>query len=294
MLFAAQPGTSQRTMNYRHAYHAGNFADVLKHVVLARVLTYMKQKPRLFRVIDTHAGCGRYDLFAEEPGKTGEWRDGIARIFDADLPSPAAGLLAPYCDAVRALNSAGELRYYPGSPLIARQLMRADDVLVVNELNGQDFERLKGEFHRAKATTVLNLDAWHAVKSLLPPKERRGVVLIDPPFEDRDEFANLAAAIGEATARFATGVFLIWYPLKDQVAADRFLADATARAQLEFLDVRLAVCAPFAGLGLTASAVLVLNPPYVLRDELESIMPVLAERLTEGEGSGYLLRNALQ
>jgi 23S rRNA (adenine2030-N6)-methyltransferase len=281
-------------MNYRHAYHAGNFADVLKHVVLARVLTYMKQKPRPFRVIDTHAGCGRYDLFAEEPGKTGEWRDGIARIFDANLPNPAAGLLAPYCDAVRAVNSAGELRYYPGSPLIARQLMRADDVLVVNELNGQDFERLKGEFHRAKATTVLNLDAWHAVKSLLPPRERRGVVLIDPPFEDRDEFANLAAAIGEATARFATGVFLIWYPLKDQVAADRFLADATARAQLEFLDVRLAVCAPFAGLGLTASAVLVLNPPYVLRDELESIMPVLAERLTEGEGSGYLLRNALQ
>jgi 23S rRNA (adenine2030-N6)-methyltransferase len=293
MLFAAQPGTSQRSMNYRHAYHAGNFADVLKHVVLARVLTYMQQKPRPFRVIDTHAGCGRYDLFGEEPGKTGEWRDGIARIFDADLPSPVSGLLAPYIDAVRAVNSAGELRYYPGSPLIARQLMRADDVLVANELNAADFVRLKGEFRPAKAT-VLNLDAWHAVKSLLPPKERRGVVLIDPPFEDREEFANLAAAISEAIARFATGVFLIWYPLKDEVAADRFLADVTSPARLEFLDVRLAVCAPCAGLGLTASAVLVLNPPYVLRNELETIMPVLAELLAEDSGSGYQLRDALQ
>jgi 23S rRNA (adenine2030-N6)-methyltransferase len=294
MLFAVQPRTSQRRMNYRHAYHAGNFADVLKHVVLARVLTYMKQKPRPFRVIDTHAGSGRYDLLGEEPGKTGEWRDGIARLLDADLPKPVADLVAPYLDTVRAINSTGELRYYPGSPLIARQLMRPDDVLVANELHQEEFERLKGEFRRTKATTVLNLDAWHAVKSLLPPKERRGVVLIDPPFEDRDEFANLAAAVGEAGARFATGVFLIWYPLKDEVAADRFAAEVTSRSGLEFLDVRLSVCAPFAGLGLTASAVLVLNPPYVLRDELEAIMPVLAERLAEGDGSGYRLRDALQ
>lgn len=281
-------------MNYRHDYHAGNFADVVKHVVLARVLTYMKQKPRPFRVIDTHAGAGRYDLSGLEPGKTGEWQDGIGRLFDADLPSPAADLLAPYLDTVRAVNDPGQLRYYPGSPVIARQLMRFDDVLVANELNGEDFERLKAEFRRSKTTTVLNIDAWHAVKSLLPPKERRGLVLIDPPFENRDEFANLTVAVREATRRFATGTYLIWYPLKNEHAADRFIAAVTAQSGLEFLDIRLAVCAAFPGLGLTAAGVLVLNPPYVLREELEAIMPVLSERLAEGTGSGYRLRDTVQ
>jgi 23S rRNA (adenine2030-N6)-methyltransferase len=280
-------------MNYRHDYHAGNFADVVKHVVLARVLTYMKQKPRPFRVIDTHAGAGRYDLSGLEPGKTGEWQDGIGRLFDAELPGPVADLMAPYLDVVRAANDPGQLRYYPGSPVIARQLMRFEDVLVANELHGEDFERLKGEFRRSKTTTVLNIDAWHAVKSLLPPKERRGLVLIDPPFESREEFDNLATAVAEATRRFATGTYLIWYPLKHEVAADRFVAAVTAQSELEFLDVRLSVCAAFAGLGLTAAGVLVLNPPYVLREELEAILPVLSETLAEGAGHGYLLRNAV-
>ena len=280
-------------MNYRHDYHAGNFADVVKHVVLARVLTYMKQKPRPFRVIDTHAGAGRYDLSGLEPGKTGEWQDGIGRLFDAELPGPVADLMAPYLDVVRAANDPGQLRYYPGSPVIARQLMRFEDVLVANELHGEDFERLKGEFRRSKTTTVLNIDAWHAVKSLLPPKEHRGLVLIDPPFESREEFDNLATAVAEATRRFATGTYLIWYPLKHEVAADRFVAAVTAQSELEFLDVRLSVCAAFAGLGLTAAGVLVLNPPYVLREELEAILPLLSETLAEGAGHGYLLRNAV-
>ena len=141
---------------------------------------------------------------------------------------------------------------------------------------------------------MLNIDAWHAVKSLLPPKERRGLVLIDPPFERREEFADLATAVGEATRRFATGTYLIWYPLKDEAAADRFVAAATAQSGLEFLDVRLAVCAAFAGLGLTASGVLVLNPPYVLREELEAILPVLSEHWPRARAHGYHLRNAVQ
>lgn len=280
-------------MNYHHDYHAGNFADVLKHVVLARVLTYLKQKPRPFRVIDTHAGAGRYDLGGAEASKTGEWRDGIARIFEADLPSAAAELLAPYLEAVRAVNGA-ELKYYPGSPLIARYLMRPDDVLVANELNDADFERLKEELRRFKSTTALNIDARHAVKSLLPPKERRGLVLIDPPFEEKSEFSDLAIAVDEALARFATGTYLIWYPLKDVVAADRFIAAATATAGLEFLDARLAVSKPFAGLGLTASGVLVLNPPFVLREELETVMPVLKELLAESPDAHFEMRASVQ
>jgi 23S rRNA (adenine2030-N6)-methyltransferase len=280
-------------MNYHHDYHAGNFADVMKHVILARVLTYMKQKPKPFRVIDTHAGAGRYDLEGAEASKTGEWRDGIARIYEANLPDAVAELLAPYLEAVRAVNAA-ELKYYPGSPLIARHLMRPDDVLVANELNATEFARLKEEFGRVRSTTILNIDARHAVKSLLPPKERRGVVLIDPPFEERSEFSDLATAVEEALTRFAAGTYLIWYPLKDEAAADRFVSAATARAGLEFLDVRLAVSKPFAGLGLTASGVLVINQPFVLKNELETIMPVLEELLAEGAGSRFELREAVQ
>jgi 23S rRNA (adenine2030-N6)-methyltransferase len=280
-------------MNYHHDYHAGNFADVLKHVILARVLTYMKQKPRPFRVIDTHAGAGRYDLEGAEASKTGEWRDGIARIFEADPPSAAAELLSPYLEAVRAVNG-NELKYYPGSPLIARHLMRTDDILVANELNGAEFARLKDELRRFKSTTALNIDARHAVKSLLPPKERRGLVLIDPPFEEKSEFSDLATAVDEALTRFATGTYLIWYPLKDEAAADRFVSAATARPSLEFLDVRLAVSKPFAGLGLTASGVLILNPPFVLKEELETVMPVLKELLGESAGSRFELRSSVQ
>ncbi len=280
-------------MNYHHDYHAGNFADVLKHVILARVLTYMKQKPRPFRVIDTHGGAGRYDLAGTEATKTGEWQEGIARLYDAELPAPVAELLAPYLETVRALNGA-DLRYYPGSPLIARHLMRPDDVLIANELNPDDFNRLKEEFRRSKSTTVLNIDARHAVKSLLPPKERRGVVLIDPPFEERSEFADLATALDEAMTRFASGTYVIWYPLKDETAADRFVATVTSRPGLEFLDVRLAVMKSFAGLGLTASGVLVINPPYTLQAELETIMPVLKDQLADGPGASFALHSAVQ
>lgn len=280
-------------MNYHHDYHAGNFADVVKHVVLARVLTYMKQKPKPFRVIDTHAGAGLYDLEGAEAAKTAEWKDGIARIFDVELPPPVAELLQPYLDAVRAVNGVG-LTHYPGSPLIARHLMRDDDVLVVNELAEDEFRRLKEEFRRAKSTTVLNIDARHAVKSLLPPKERRGLVLIDPPFEDKNEFADLATAVDEALMRFATGTYLIWYPLKDEAAADRFVALATAKPGVDYLDVRLWVSKPFAGLGLTATGVLVLNPPFVLKSELETLMPRLEEHLAEGPGSKFVLQASVQ
>lgn len=280
-------------MNYHHDYHAGNFADVLKHVVLARVLTYMRQKPKPFRVIDTHAGAGFYDLTGAEAAKTAEWRDGIARLFEVETQEPVTSLLAPYLDVVRAVNS-DELRYYPGSPVIARHLMRDDDVLVANELASEEFQRLKLELRRAKATTVLNIDARHAVKSLLPPKERRGLVLIDPPFEEKSEFADLATALDEALARFATGTYLIWYPIKDEAAADRFVAIATNKPGIDFLDVRLAVSKSFPGLGLTASGVLVLNPPFVLKNELAVLMPVLKEALAADTGSHFAIRSSVQ
>ncbi len=274
-------------MNYRHAYHAGNFADVVKHVILSRVLTYMKLKPLPFRVIDTHAGCGTYDLEGVEPNKTGEWKDGIGRLLDCDIPADAALLLQPYLAAVASVNAAGVLKNYPGSPVIARFLMRPSDHLVANELHADDFLILKSTMDRTADTKVLNLDAWLAVKSLLPPPERRGVILIDPPFEKPDEFAALTQATAEAIKRFATGVYIIWYPVKRLDLADRFTAAAAKLGSGKMLDIRLSVAEPFAGLGLTQTGIAIINPPFNLRAELECLMPFLVDCMGQQGGAGF-------
>ncbi len=276
-------------MNYRHAYHAGNFADVLKHVVLSRVLTYMKQKPQPFRVIDTHAGAGRYDLESEEATKTGEWRDGIGRLLEAEVGPDVAELLAPYLDAVQALGGPAPITSYPGSPLLARYLMRPEDVLIANELHPEEARTLGGVLGRRAGSKVLQLDAYTALKSLLPPKERRGVILIDPPFEDRAEFDRLGGALDEALKRFATGVYVIWYPVKGETFADAFASRYLGRGELNVLDVRLAISEPEPGLGLTESGVLVVNSPYTLERDLAVLMPVLSTILSEGKGSRFRL-----
>lgn len=273
-------------MNYRHAYHAGNFADVLKHVILARVITYMKLKPQPFRVIDLHAGAGCYDLTSVEAGKTGEWHDGIGRLMDAELPSDVAALLAPYIDTVAALNASGELKTYPGSPLIARALMRDVDTLVANELHPEEAALLKSTLRRSKITT---LDAWTAIKSLLPPQERRGVVLIDPPFEKSDEFDRLVDALRDGLQRFANGVYIVWYPIKNAVAADRLVAQAALLGCTKLLDVRLRIGEVFPGLGLTETGVLLLNPPFSLQRELSVILPELVACLGQDRHAAFSL-----
>jgi 23S rRNA (adenine2030-N6)-methyltransferase len=275
-------------MNYRHAYHAGNFADVVKHVILARILVYMKLKPQPFRLIDTHAGIGLYDLEGLEAGKTSEWKDGIGRIMTADFRDPVRSLFAPYFEAVAAVNTPGSLKYYPGSPLIARHLMRREDALVLNEWHAEDCALLKAATLNMPNTRVLSLDGWVAIKSLLPPKERRGVILIDPPFEAADEFDRVAAGLADGVKRFPSGVFVIWYPVKS-AAADRFVEAVASVASIKALDARLRVCAPFPGLGLTETGLLIVNPPYSLRSELDVILPALADVLEQENGHGYSL-----
>lgn len=274
-------------MNYRHAYHAGNFADVLKHVILARVLVYLAQKPTPFRVIDAHAGTGRYDLGGVEAGKTAEWRDGIGRLMAVAHPAQVQELLRPYLDAVAAVNSGTDISYYPGSPRIAHYLMREGDQLIANELHSDDFALLKADLGHEADTKVMNIDALHAIKSLLPPRERRGVVLIDPPFEKADEFSRLIDMLGEGLKRFANGVFIIWYPVKDRTAANDLRAGAERVAKGKMLDCRLRVCAAEPGLGLTETGVLVVNPPFTLKGELEQLLPYLAGVLQEGRGAGH-------
>lgn len=276
-------------MNYRHAYHAGNFADVLKHVVLTRVLAYMTEKPQPLRVIDVHAGIGRYDLAGIEADKTGEWKAGIARLWPAQGTASRPPALQRYLDVVASFNPGGELCTYPGSPLIARALLRRQDALVANELHPDDVAVLKAELKGAPHTRVLQLDAWTALKSLLPPPERRGVILIDPPFEAPDEFDRLASGLSDALARFATGTYLIWYPTKDALAVSRFQTRVRALGLAKLLNVTLSVCARQARPGLNETGLMLINPPYVLKDELAEILPMLTEVLAAAPGAAWRL-----
>ncbi|MGE0205695.1 MAG: 23S rRNA (adenine(2030)-N(6))-methyltransferase RlmJ [Hyphomicrobiaceae bacterium] len=279
-------------MNYRHAYHAGNFADVHKHAVLALVLAHLSAKVTPFRVVDTHAGIGRYDLAAVEAEKTGEWTAGIGRLLGEDsapIPDEITPLLAAYLDAVRAENADGVLRWYPGSPRIARSLLRPDDRLIAVELHPEDTQALAAEFRRDRQVKVLAIDAWHALKSLLPPKERRGLVLIDPPYESTTEVDDTFAGLRAGLRRFANGVFMLWYPIK----ATASVLDMQARlAQLEvdkLLISELVVRRPDGDGRLHGSGLALVNPPFQLRAQLDVLLPFLAARLSQGKGATHRL-----
>src|SRR5262249_38454754 len=195
-------------MNYRHAFHAGNFADVIKHAVLARVLVHLREKPQPFRVIDTHAGAGLYNLTGPEAGRSGEWRAGIGRLDSASLAPAVRDLLAPYLHAVAKINDDGPLQHYPGSPLLALSLMRSQDRLIACELEPQAAAALANNLRADKRAKAIAIDGFVAVNAYVPPKERRGLVLIDPPYEERDEFARLAQSLADAHRTWAHRISL--------------------------------------------------------------------------------------
>src|SRR3977135_3176028 len=205
-------------MNYRHAFHAGGFADVIKHIVLVRILTHLQDKPAAFRVIDTHAGAGIYDLTGDEARRGGEWLTGIARGRQPRFPEPPGPLVAPYRDIVRAFNPQRDLQAYPGSPLIARALLRPQDRLTACEVEPKARKRLIDALRRDSQARVVDLDGWVALPAFVPPNERRGLVLIDPPYEQKDEFERLAAGFAQAFTKWPTGSYLLWYPVKSRRA----------------------------------------------------------------------------
>jgi 23S rRNA (adenine2030-N6)-methyltransferase len=209
-------------MNYRHAYHAGNPADVVKHAVLAFVIDYLLRKDTPIRILDTHAGIGRYDLTSDAAERTGEWVEGIGRLWGRELPDALAALLDPYLDAVARLNPDGRLRFYPGSPEIARLMARPIDAMTFCELHPEDHRTLAAGTARDRRVKVIELDGWLAPKAFLPPKEKRGLVLIDPPFEQRGDYDRLVEALANGYRRWSTGVFLLWYPIKDAQEVKRF------------------------------------------------------------------------
>ena len=281
-------------MNYRHAFHAGGFADVIKHIVLVRILTYLQDKPAAFRVIDTHAGAGVYDLAGDEARRGGEWLTGIARILQARFSVPTAALLKPYLDIVRAFNPQRELTAYPGSPLIARALLRPQDRLTACEVEPNARKHLIDALRRDAQARVVDLDGWTALPAFVPPNERRGLVLIDPPFEAKDEFERMATGFAEAFVKWPTGVYLLWYPAKSRRAADGLaqrvgeIAGTTAGGG-KCLRLEFSVAPQTAGAALASAGVLVVNPPWTLADELKAILPELEKPLGQGGAGRFKL-----
>lgn len=274
-------------MNYRHAYHAGNFADVIKHAVLARLVEYLKRKDKAFRVIDTHAGIGLYGLGSEEAQKTGEWHDGIGRLVEAKLPADAAELLGPYLDAVRAQNPEGGISAYPGSPLIVRHLLRKQDRLSAIELHPADASTLAALFEGDFQARVTELDGWLALGAHLPPKEKRGLVLVDPPFEKEGEFGRLVDGLKRAHRRWPGGMFALWYPVKDRKAVAEFRAALADAGIPKIMDIAFDIRPPSREPRLDGTGMIVVNPPYPLESELQMLLPVLAEILGEDGGARW-------
>ncbi|WP_416796113.1 23S rRNA (adenine(2030)-N(6))-methyltransferase RlmJ [Ciceribacter azotifigens] len=268
-------------MNYRHIYHAGNFADVLKHAVLARLIVYLQQKDKAFRMLDTHAGIGLYDFSLEEAQKTGEWRDGIGRLMEADLPEGVAALLAPYLGAIRALNPKGPITLYPGSPKLARMLFRPQDRLSAMELHPDDSRALARLFEGDYQVRVTELDGWLALGAHLPPKEKRGIVLVDPPFEEAGEYERLVDGLAKAYRRFATGTYCLWYPIKKGAPIAEFHEALKALGIPKMLCAELSVRSDRETTGLSGSGLIIVNPPFTLKDELHLLLPELKRVLAQ-------------
>ncbi len=279
-------------MNYRHAFHAGNFADVFKHAILARILVYLAHKEAPFRFIDTHAGAGRYDLSSEAARRSPEWRDGVARLIKARPPAPVAALLAPYLEAIRPFDADGRPASYPGSPALAQALLRPQDRIALCEAHPEERERLVAALGRDSRLSIVGTDGYVALNAYIPPKERRGVVLIDPPYEEPDEGERIEAALQRALLKWPRGTYALWRPIKAPLDDARFLNAIAALGAPNILRLELDVgaVAPSAHSPspLSRAGLLVVNPPFGLIDEARVLMPWLAQLLRRDAGGGFV------
>lgn len=270
-------------LSYRHSYHAGNHADVLKHATVALLVEALKKKEGPFAYIETHAGAGRYDLRSEQAQKTGEYLEGIARIW-REPAAPAA--LGPYLDAVRALNSGGELTFYPGSPRVVRHLLRPQDRMALMELHNNEYPVLKQEFAGDRLVAVHHRDGYEGLNALLPPKEKRGLVLIDPSYEVKSEYGQVVTSLAAAVKRWSNGIYAIWYPLLASAQTDTFMAQFRATGLRKLLRAEITVRGE--GIGMYGSGMLVLNPPWRLDSQLQELLPWVVERLSPGAGQSLV------
>jgi 23S rRNA (adenine2030-N6)-methyltransferase len=287
-------------MNYRHAFHAGNFADLLKHAVLALCLEHLKKKSKPFRFIDTHAGIGAYDLASDEARRSPEWEGGIARLLAASPPPEIARILAPLLDTVKAMNTCADLSAYPGSPELAARLMRETDRMTLCELHPQDSRTLDQRYARDARVKVEMRDGYRALAALLPPREKRGLILVDPPFEHRDEMAHMAEAALGALNKWQDGIYIFWRPLKDLWAAERFdvgfaqwLIEEKGFTPEKILRADLWVSEPGGEGKLAGAGVVIINPPYTLEADLKALLPWLCDLLAQTDDAGWRLDGAI-
>jgi len=272
---------------YRHAFHAGNHADVLKHIVLMLVLRYMNAKPKAYRFVDTHAGAGGYSLEGRYAQKKGEYERGIGRLWTRDDLPP---VIADYVELVRRFNPDGVLAQYPGSPAFAQMLLRPHDQLRAYELHPTEQKILRSTLAATPDAIAYDGDGFLGLKSQLPPSSRRAVVLIDPSYEGNGDYGRVVATLREALARFAAGTYLVWYPQVSKVEAAELPRRLEALAPKGWLNVRLSVQQPDAkGYGLAGSGVFVINPPHTLRESLEGVLPWLVDVLGQYDGASYAL-----
>ena len=284
-------------MNYRHLYHAGNYADVFKHVLLLQLLRAMQRKEKGFLYLDTHAGRGAYDLSATTTLPDGrerlpEWPAGIGRLWGEEN-SP--DVLAEYLAAVRVCNArqgapASALQHYPGSPWIAQARLRMQDRSALCELREDDAEALDFDFSNQPNVSIHPMDGYTALRAMLPPKEKRALVLIDPPFESATEFADILAGMRDALRRFPSGVYAVWYPITERARSDWFQQDLLALGLPPTLVVELQIAGDAAEVRMKGCGLIILNPPWQIETEIKNVMPVLAERLKLDAGAAVRVR----
>ncbi|UJF19393.1 23S rRNA (adenine(2030)-N(6))-methyltransferase RlmJ [Vibrio sp. SS-MA-C1-2] len=268
-------------LSYRHSFHAGNHADVVKHIVQSLIIEALKQKDKPFVYHDTHSGVGRYDLNHEWSEKTGEYKDGIAKIWQKNqIPEG----VETYLQAVSALNENHTLRYYPGSPKIARALLRPQDRMMLTELHPTDFPLLCQEFRGDRQVKMFNEEGFTRLKGSLPPKERRGLVLIDPSYEVKTEYREVVNIIGQAYKRWATGIYAIWYPVVQRENIDLITTGLEKLGIRKILQIELGVSPDSTERGMTASGMIVINPPWKLEQQMKTILPWLQQMIAPEEG----------
>ena len=272
-------------MNYRHAFHAGNFADVFKHALLCRVLFYLMQKDAPLRYLDTHAGAGLYDIAGEAANRTGEWKEGVGLVAGAEMPERVRELLAPWMTVAGIGESLPET--YPGSPVIAQRLLREKDRLTLCELHEADARSLARAIARDRRVNIVRRDGYEALVAWAPPPERRGLALVDPPFEAPDEFPRLAKALETAWRKWATGVYMAWYPRKDLAAVERFYKQLVASGIRRMLAIEFDVATPVKDGRLSGNGLIVINPPFTLEGEARELLAWLAMRLARGRGANW-------
>ena len=277
-------------MNYRHAFHAGNFADVVKHAVLARILVYLIRKDAPLRFIDTHAGAGRYDLASAEARRSPEWRCGVARVLKSAPPAPVAALLEPYLSVVGPHDAAGMPRSYPGSPAIAQALLRPHDRIALCEAHPEERQKLVAALGHDARLSIVGTDGYVALNAYVPPNERRGLALIDPAFEAPDELDRERAALERAIRKWPAGVYLAWRPIREADADARFLNGLAATGTPNMLRLEIDIGPGLIGAHgqepLARAGLLVVNPPHTLFQEARVLLPWLALLLArQGRGS---------